>query len=329
MSGNPVDRRPPCLEEFVMFNKTAVIGAGIMGRGISLVYAMNGCKVNLFDADIKALEKAKDLIGADLELMIEESLCPASRYLEILDNILVTESLGEAVASVEFITEAVPESLELKWQVLARLEELSSKTAIIASNTSTLPLSDLAKHLVRPERVIITHFFNPAHLVPLVEVIKTEATPDEALADILTLLRRIGKVPVVLKKEVPGFIANRLQAAVMREALHLVHSGVASLHDVDAAMTCGPGFRWSIIGPLETADFGGLDTWQSVMANLAPELDNAQTVPAVIKELNKQGHLGVKTGQGFYTYPTGEVVADKIYRRDLDFIRLLKLRTRD
>jgi len=312
-----------------MFNNTAVIGAGIMGRGISLVYAMNGCKVRLFDNDIKALGKAKGLIGADLELMVEEGLCPASRRREIIDNIVATESMGEAVGSVEFITEAVPESLELKWQVFDRLEALSSKSAIIASNTSTLPLSDLARHLARPERMIITHFFNPAHLVPLVEVIKTEATPPEVLADALALLRRIGKVPVVLKKEVPGFIANRLQAAVMREALHLVRSGVADMHDVDTAMTAGPGFRWSVIGPLETADFGGLDTWQSVMNNLAPELDDARTAPAVIKELNRQGHLGVKTGQGFYSYPTGNVVADKIRSRDLAFIRLLKLRSKE
>lgn len=312
-----------------MFNNTAVIGAGIMGRGISLVYAMNGCKVRLFDNDIKALGKAKGLIGGDLELMVEEGLCPASRCREILHNIIATESLGKAVGSVEFITEAVPECLELKWQVFDRIEALSRKNAIIASNTSTLPLSDLARHMERPERMIITHFFNPAHLVPLVEVIKTEVTPHAVLADTLAHLRRIGKVPVVLKKEVSGFIANRLQAAVMREALHLVHSGVADMHDVDKAMTAGPGFRWSVIGPLETADFGGLDTWQSVMNNLAPELDDARTAPAVIKELNRQGHLGVKTGQGFYAYPTGDVVADKIRSRDLAFIRLLKLRSRE
>ncbi len=309
-----------------MFNNTAVIGAGIMGRGISLVYAMNGCKVRLFDTEIKPLEMAKGLIGADLEVMVEEGLCPASRCRDILDNIVATASLGEAVASAEFITEAVPENLELKWQVFARIEELSSKSTIITSNTSTLPLSDLARHLARPERMIITHFFNPAHLVPLVEVIKAEATPGQMLSDVLAFLRQINKVPVVLKKEVAGFIANRLQAAVLREALHLVQSGVADMQDVDTAMTCGPGFRWSTIGPLETADFGGLDTWQSVMNNLAPELNDARSAPEVIKELNRQGHLGVKSGQGFYIYPTEEFIADKIRSRDLAFVRLLKLR---
>jgi len=313
----------------MMLNNMAVIGAGIMGRSIALVYAMNDCSVRLYDTDIAILERAKGFIRADLDLLIQEGLCPASRSQKILKNIFVTENFKEAVGSAEFITEAVPEHLELKWQVLYRIEALSSRSAIIASNTSTLPLSDLARHLARPERMIITHFFNPAHLVPLVEVIKAEATPDEVLSDVLVFLRQIGKVPVVLKKEVPGFIANRLQAAVMREALHLVHSGVADIHDMDAVMTCGPGFRWSIIGPLETADFGGLDTWQSVMDNLAPELDNARKAPEVIKEMNRNGHLGVKTGQGFYAYPTGKIVADKIRDRDLAFIRLLKLRCRE
>ena len=309
-----------------MVDNTAVIGAGIMGRGIALVYALNGCRVRLYDAAETALERAKKLIDADLALMVEEGLCTDTERLQALEKILVTGSLADAVGSAEFITEAVPEQLELKWQVFASIEALAPPGAIIASNTSTLPLSELARYTEHPERMIITHFFNPGHLVPLVEVIKSLKTPAEVVADTLAFLRRAGKVPVVLKKEVPGFIANRLQAAVVREALHLVHSGVADMHDVDTAMTCGPGFRWSIIGPLETADFGGLDTWQSVMNNLAPELDDSRTAPALLKELNRQGHLGVKTGQGFYAYPTGEVVAGKIRNRDLAFIRLLKLR---
>jgi 3-hydroxybutyryl-CoA dehydrogenase len=309
-----------------MPDNTAVIGAGIMGRGIALVYALNGARVCLYDAVSVAREQAKALIDADLALMVEEGLCTDTMRREALENILVTDGLAESVGSAEFITEAVPEQLELKWQVFASIEALALPGAIIASNTSTLPLSELARYAEHPERMIITHFFNPAHLVPLVEVVKAEITSQQVVADTLELMRRIDKVPVVLKKEVPGFIANRLQAAVMREALHLVHSGVSDMHDVDTAMTCGPGFRWSIIGPLETADFGGLDTWRSVMNNLAPELDDARSAHALIEELNRQGHLGVKTGQGFYAYPTGADVKERIRSRDLDFIRLLKLR---
>ncbi|MGK2907224.1 MAG: 3-hydroxyacyl-CoA dehydrogenase family protein [Desulfuromonadales bacterium] len=310
----------------MLINKTAVVGAGIMGRGISLVYALNGFKVFLYDTSQDVLLKAKALIGDDLNLLVDEGLISAAANQMAQESILVTGSLETAVGEAEFITEAVPEQLALKWQVLARIESLAPEAAIIASNTSTLPLSELTRHLVRPERMLITHFFNPAHLVPLVEIVRAAGTPPQIVSTTLGLMRQIGKVPVVLKKEVPGFIANRLQAAVFREALHLVASGVADMRDVDTVMTSGPGFRWSIIGPMETADFGGLDTWQSVMNNLAPELDDTRTAPEVIKDLNRRGHLGVKTGQGFYAYPSGEVVAEKIRNRDLAFIQLLKLR---
>lgn len=309
-----------------MLDNTAVIGAGIMGRGIALVYALKACRVYLFDIDPAALDRAVERVSVDLGLLVEEGLCSSAQRSAALDSILPTDRLAEAVRAAGFITEAVPERIALKWQVLERVEELAPAGAIIASNTSTLPLAELNRHMARPERLIITHFFNPAHLVPLVEVIKADNTPPQVVADTLAFLRRAGKVPVVLKKEVPGFIANRLQAAVVREAMHLVHSGVADLRDVDAAMTCGPGFRWPFLGPLEIADFGGLDTWQSVMTNLAPELDDTRTAPAALVELNRQGHLGVKTGQGFYSYPSAEVVAEKIRKRDLAFIRLLKLR---
>jgi 3-hydroxyacyl-CoA dehydrogenase len=310
----------------MLINKTAVIGAGIMGRGISLVYALNGFKVSLYDTSQEVLRRAKALIGDDLALLVDEGLISDAENQAAQENILVTRSLDTAVGDAEFITEAVPEQLELKWQVFASIESLAPESAIIASNTSTLPLSELTRHLIRPERMLITHFFNPAHLVPLVEIVRSGSTPPEVVSVTLELMRLIGKVPVVLHKEVPGFIANRLQAAVFREALHLVASGVADMRDVDTVMTAGPGFRWSVIGPMETADFGGLDTWQSVMNNLAPELDDARTAPEIIKNLNRQGHLGVKTGQGFYAYPTGEVAAEKIRSRDLAFIQLLKLR---
>ncbi|WP_020677259.1 3-hydroxyacyl-CoA dehydrogenase family protein [Geopsychrobacter electrodiphilus] len=309
-----------------MMDKVAVIGAGIMGRGISLVYALHGCRVALYDSSPEVLAQARDLIGIDLMLLVDEGLVSGAARQAALDNINPLCSLKEAVGTAEFITEAVTENLALKWQILAEIEAQAPVTAIIASNTSTLPLTEMTKHLARPERVVITHFFNPAHLVPLVEVIKSKDTPDEIIMAVLDLLRLVGKVPVVLRKDVPGFIANRLQAALLREALHLVASGVADRHDIDMAITAGPGFRWSVIGPLETADFGGLDTWQSVMTNLGPELDCTPTVPGILKEMNLQGQLGIKTGQGFYAYPTREIIADKIRSRDLAFIRLLKLR---
>jgi len=310
----------------MVIHKIAVIGAGIMGRGIAQVYALNGFHVSLYDTHSESLSQAKHLIGADLDLLVKEGLVSTASRQSALDNINPGDRLEAVVDDANIIIEAVPEQLALKWEVFAKIEELAPETTIFASNTSTLPLSALSRHMAHPERMIITHFFNPAHLVPLVEVVKAENTLAEIVTTTLDILRQIGKIPVVLKKEVPGFIANRLQAAILRESLHLVECGVADMQDIDTVVTAGPGFRWSVIGPLETADFGGLDTWQSVMSNLAPELDCTREAPAVIKEMNRQGQLGVKTGQGFYSYPTQEVVADKIRRRDLDFVRLLKLR---
>jgi 3-hydroxyacyl-CoA dehydrogenase len=310
----------------VKIKEVAVLGAGIMGRGIALVYALGGCRVRLYDSDSPARARARTLIAADLALLVEEQVCDPGRRDRALAQIGVVDDLDDALAEADFITEAIPENLQLKWQLFGRLEELCSQSVPIASNTSTLPLSDLARHMRHPERMIITHFFNPAHLVPLVEVVAAPSTPAPLLDAVLTFLQDSGKAPVVLKKEVPGFIANRLQAAVLREALHLVQNGVADLQDVDRAMTCGPGFRWSLIGPVETADYGGLDTWLSVMVNLAPELDDSPEAPEVLKELTGKGRLGVKSGHGFYTYPTPEAVAARIRKRDLAFVRLLKLR---
>lgn len=296
-----------------------------MGRGIALSYALNGFKVLLFDCDPKALEGARSRVDSDLSLLVAEGLATENQRRQTLVNIEFTDSLSTAVHDAHFVTEAVPEHLPLKWQVFAEIEPLVRDDTILASNTSTLPLADLATNLVRPERMIITHFFNPAHLVPLVEVIKADNTPGEVLSITLELMKRLGKTPVVLKKEVPGFIANRLQAALLREALHLVASGVADCEDIDTAVTAGPGFRWSVLGPLETADFGGLDTWQRVMDNLCPELNCVRSAPEIINTMNIEGSLGVKSGAGFYRYSTQEVITEKIRSRDLDFIRLLKL----
>ncbi len=225
----------------------------------------------------------------------------------------------------DFITEAIPEVLEMKWELFGTLERIAKPDAIIASNTSTLPISRMAKHSATPHRMIITHFFNPAQLVPLVEIVKHEKTSGQVVETTTELMRKIGKHPVLLKKEVPGFIANRLQAAIVREAFHLLNEGVADARDIDAAITAGPGFRWAFIGPIETADFGGLDTWKRVIDNLAPELNKMESAPERMVESVRAGNLGTKTGKGIYSY-SDVSVPEKIRERDTNFIRLLKLK---
>lgn len=310
-----------------MIQQAAVIGSGVMGHGIAQVYAQAGIAVILYDLEDSYLEKAKKAIEANLALQAGQGLLTETESREALARIKTTTNLEETVRTAEFITEAIPEVIEWKWELYEKLERLAKPDAVIASNTSTLPISRLAEKMSTPERMVITHFFNPAQLVPLVEVVRHDRTTEEAIQLTMELMRKIGKAPVLLKKEVPGFIANRLQAALAREAFHLLEEGVAEARDIDLAVTAGPGFRWSFIGPIETADFGGLDTWKRVIDNLAPVLSKSQQAPDLLNECVEAGNLGTKTGQGIYKYENASV-SEKIKERDEKFIELLKIKQR-
>lgn len=309
----------------LMVKKVAVVGAGLMGRGIAQLYALAGYPTHLYDIDDKFLASAKQIIDENLGLMVDKSLISQGDKQAALARMTFTTDLQQAVQEVEFITEAIPEILELKLDLFKKIEQLTSPDTIIASNTSTIPLSQMVKGITQPNRFIITHFFNPAHLVPLVEIVKNEQTSDHVIETTMNLMKEIGKEPVLLKKEVPGFIANRLQAAMVREAFHLLNEGVAEAEDIDTAITSGPGFRWAFIGPIETVDYGGLDTWKRVIENLAPVLDKTEAAPKVIADLVEKGQLGTKTGQGIYSY-IDTSVSEKVKERDMNFIELLKIK---
>ncbi|MBN6188120.1 3-hydroxyacyl-CoA dehydrogenase family protein [Aneurinibacillus sp. BA2021] len=308
-----------------MIQQAAVLGAGVMGHGIAQAYAQAYIPVVLYDLEQSYLDKAKQAIEASLQLHMQHGLLTEESAHGVLERIVYATELEEAVRHADFITEAIPEVIEWKWELYEKLERMAKPQAVIASNTSTLPISRLAEKMRTPDRMIITHFFNPAQLVPLVEVVRHTRTTEEVVRLTMDVMRTIGKKPVLLKKEVPGFIANRLQAAVAREAFHLLEEGVAEAQDIDLAVTEGPGFRWSFIGPIETADFGGLDTWKRVIDNLAPELDQSKQAPALLNECVKAGDLGAKTGRGIYSYEDVSA-ADKIRERDKKFIELVKVK---
>jgi 3-hydroxyacyl-CoA dehydrogenase len=308
-----------------MIRKVAVVGAGVMGHGIAQLYALAGFPVSLHDIREEYLDGAFRAMEDSLSLLVKEEFVTEAQKKEALRRVSRTTDLEEAVKEADFVTEAIPEVLEMKWELFGRLERLAKPDAIIASNTSTLPISRMAKHSATPHRMIITHFFNPAQLVPLVEIVKHEKTTGPVVETTTELMRKIGKRPVLLKKEVPGFIANRLQAAIVREAFHLLNEGVADARDIDAAITAGPGFRWAFTGPIETVDFGGLDTWKRVIDNLAPELDRRESAPERIVESVRVGNLGTKTGKGIFSY-SDVSVSEKIRERDTNLIRLLKMK---
>ncbi|WP_067727139.1 3-hydroxyacyl-CoA dehydrogenase family protein [Oceanobacillus damuensis] len=311
-----------------MINNITVLGSGVMGHGIAQNYALAGYAVHLYDLKSSYLEKAMKLIDGNLSLMVKEKIIVPADKEKALERIITTTDLQIAVKDSDFITEAVPEVIEIKHSLYKQLETIIRQDTIIASNTSTFPISQLTKDIKDPERFIVTHFFNPAQLVPLVEIVKGRDTSNQVVETTLNLMKDIGKSPVVLNKDIPGFIANRLQAALVREAFHLMEMGIASPEDIDLAITDGPGVRWAFSGPLETADFGGLDIWKSVVENLAPELSKADKVPDLINEKVKNGGLGAKTGEGIYKY-SNEIIEGKLVQRDERLVKLNKIKHGD
>ncbi|MBT2601786.1 3-hydroxyacyl-CoA dehydrogenase family protein [Bacillus sp. ISL-53] len=308
-----------------MIKKVAIIGSGVMGSGIAQSFAVSGYLVTINDIKEELLCHAQNRISENLSLLIEEGALTDREKQGALANITYSVDLEGAVRDADFIIEAIPEVIELKLNLYQQLEEIIKPDAIVASNTSTFPISQLMEKASFAERMVITHFFNPGHLVPLVEIVQHDETKPEIVKTTMDLMRKIGKSPILLKKEIAGFIANRLQTALMREAFYLLKEGVADAEDIDTAITAGPGFRWAFTGPIEIADFGGLDTWQRVFDNVSPVLDQSKEAPDLIRDLVAEGKLGTKSGEGIFTYEES-TVSQKINERDRRFIKLGKLK---
>jgi 3-hydroxybutyryl-CoA dehydrogenase len=252
-------------------SEVAVIGAGTMGAGIARVFADAGSSVRLTARRESSLEAARERAGGE--------------------NVLYTTMLEEAVAGAELVVETIAEDVEAKRDMLSRAEALATREAILTTNTSSLRLEPLAEGLERPERFAGLHFLNPPELVEAVEIVGAEHTAFETLDILSTWLGELGKAPVVVRRDVPGFVVNRLQYALLREAYALVDEGVCSFADVDRAVTHGLGARWAAIGPFETMDLAGLDVHAAVAANLWPELANTTKPSVSIAEARERGTL--------------------------------------
>ena len=304
--------------------RVALIGAGTMGSGMSLCYALAGYEVALYDVEAEQLERALARIANSQAVFVDEGLISAAEVRAAQGRISTTTSLATALDGVQFVLEAAPEKLDLKQALFREMEALCPADTILVTNTSGLSITAIASACAHPERVGGQHWANPPEIVPLVEVIRGELTADNTVDVIYRVTEKLGKVPVVVQKDVPGFASNRLQFAVLREALHLVAEGIVSPEDVDRTLKSGVGFRYPWLGPLETADLGGLDTFHSVAQYLLPALSTTQTTPEFFDRLIEEGKLGIKTGEGFYSYEDAD--RDEILRkRDLYFIRQLKL----
>ena len=261
-----------------------IAGAGTMGYSMADIFAQQGYEVTLWNHRQPTLDRAKTKISAGAA-----------------DKITYTTSM-DAFKGRDLIVESIVEDLPAKLAFYKEMSPLTDAHTLIATNTSGLSINKLAEAVTGPDRFLGMHWFNPPTLIPLIEIIKNDKTRPEVAKAIYDLSLAIGKKPVVVEQDVPGFAANRIQLAVLREALSLVQKGVVSVEGIDAVMKYGLGFRWACLGPLETIDFGGLDVFEHISEYLMPDLEDSHDVPPLLAEKVKAGNLGVKTGAGFYDY---------------------------
>ena len=302
----------------------AVIGAGTMGHGIAQVFALAGFQVALTDRDEQVLEKAKPRIQANLATCLDHGFVDEDRAAAAPARIALASNLADAVSQADFIVEAVFENLDVKREVLRQLEAHCPAHAIITSTTSSFRAGDLAVALAHPERFLVTHYWNPPYIIPAVEVVPGERTSAEAVEITVTLLKTVGKYPALVKKDVAGFVGNRLQHALRREAIAIVAQGIASPEDVDLVARLSFGLRLPVVGPLETVDLGGLDLTQAIQTYLLPELERSTEPLPLIRDKVARGELGAKAGAGFYDWPPGRA-AKVIRQRDEALLEMLKL----
>lgn len=280
----------------------AVVGAGTMGYGIGFAYALGGLDVVLYDVEEDALVEAQKNIDSALKSFVTKGRLKENEATEVADKIDYQTALDSAVADVDLVTEAVSEKMDVKQSIFEDLDEYTAKDTILATNTSGLSITEIASAVDDPNRVVGTHWFNPAHIVPLVEVIHGEQTDEEVAMLVYDTLEDLEKTPVEVKKDVPGFIGNRIQMAMCYEAFSLLDRGVASAEDIDRAVEAGFGFRLPALGIFEKVDQSGLDVHYDVESYLMPELDRGTEPNPVVSKLVEEGNLGLKTGRGVYDW---------------------------
>jgi 3-hydroxybutyryl-CoA dehydrogenase len=301
----------------------AVLGAGTMGPGIAAAFAAAGHVAALWSRTEarsgNGVVRAREMAA----LLRDEGLATVA---EGADERLVTLDKLDAVEHADLVVEAVAEDLEAKRELLVRVDELLPADRLIATNTSGLRVTDVAAPLPGRARVVAMHFWNPAHLMPLVEVGGGEATAPDAVERALEIARGIGKQPVHLEREILGFLGTRLQQAVVREAIALLDAGVASAEDIDLAVRTSFGIRFPVTGPLESADLTGLDVIEAIHRYLLPDLDRSAEPQHALTERVAAGSLGVKSGRGFHDW-TARDAGELVRRRDQELVRRLHLNT--
>jgi len=317
-------RKPSDIRQIV------VIGGGNMGEGIAQSFAQGGKSVKVLARKKETLDKCRQQIDTNLMLFAEFQLLEeASEVIKSRIIYVPMTELSEAIRGCQFVVETIPEVLADKKELFGKLDGCEAEV-ILASNTSSITITALTEGMKTAYRVVGTHYFNPAHIMPLVEIHRGKYTSDNVVRTTSDLMLQVGKRPILVKKEIPGFIVNRIQGAIFREISYLLDEGIATPEDIDMAAKAMYGFRLSCVGPMEADDMIGLDTSARVSTNLFKTLSNRTEPSAALLDKVSRGELGIKTGSGWYNYrgKTRAQVLDEINRRLLRQLVLFKARNR-
>lgn len=284
-------------------SRAAVIGMGTMGPGIAATLARAGYTVATTDVSPEIRDRVAGAVEA-AHAVLDAIGGPAA---DERGGVTVHETIGDAVAGAELVIEAVPERADVKAAVFAEIDAAAPPGAILASNTSGIPITEIQRSVSDPSRVVGMHWSNPPHVIPVIELIAGEQTDPAVVERLRQLVESMGLVPVRLEKDVPGFVENRVLYAIMREALALIDEGVVSAEELDSCVRWGIGFKLSVIGPIELLDVAGLDIYHAVASYLNKELCDRKDISEAVVDRVGRGELGLKTGKGMYAYDAGQI----------------------
>jgi 3-hydroxybutyryl-CoA dehydrogenase len=304
-------------------NTVTIVGAGLMGPGIAACSALAGHPTTLVDLTPEMASTGVDKARQNIAQLLANQLAGEDRASQAHHLLRAETDISQSLEKTFLIIEAITEKLSLKQELFKKLDELAPPDVIITSNTSGLRITDIARHTQHPERTATTHFWFPGHLVPLVEVVMGDKTDEAVAVRLRELLLGWNKAPVIVRKDLPGQLANRILQAVIREAVNIVQMGLATPEDVDTAIKMGMGIRFPAWGPLEHIDAVGLDLVLSVQRDVLPGLNNEAKPAKYLQDLVAQGHLGYKTGCGFYDWQVKDMPA-LAARRDRFIIEALR-----
>lgn len=305
--------------------KVAIAGAGVMGSSIAQYFAQRGLDVLVYDIVQASLDKIDQTIYDNQQLLIEREALTAEQAAQARARVKTTSDLAD-FAQVDLVIEAIIERMDIKQDFFCKLEQICRPDTIFATNTSGLSVNGICEKMKTAGRFIGANWWTPAHIVPLIEIVRADATSDETAKQLYDFFESVGKKPILINREVKGFVGNRIQFAVMREAMNIVENGYASCEDVDRVLHYGLGLRYAVLGPFRTADFGGIDTFCHISDNLFSDLSTRTDANDMIRKLYEENKLGIKTGEGFYQY-TAESIQQGLRSRDEQLLDILKITT--